>query len=80
MMGLSTTSISSETAAKRTVRAVNVGRPEPLDRLREALRSRHYSHRTEQTYCHWVMRTIHFSRNEILLRDGKGVKSPMDHP
>jgi len=28
--------------------------PKLLDRLREALRSRHYSRRTEQTYCHWV--------------------------
>jgi len=30
--------------------------PKLLDRLREALRSRHYSHRTEQCYCHWVKR------------------------
>jgi len=37
-------------------------RPQPklLDRLREALRSRHYSPRTEQTYCHWVKRFIFF--------------------
>jgi hypothetical protein len=26
-----------------------------LDRLREALRARHYSPRTEQTYCHWAI-------------------------
>jgi site-specific recombinase XerD len=31
-----------------------------LDQLREALRSRHYSRRTEQTYCHWVKRYIFF--------------------
>jgi hypothetical protein len=32
-----------------------VGRqPKLLDRLREALRARHYSRRTEQSYCHWV--------------------------
>ena len=31
-----------------------------LDMLREALRSRHYSRRTEQTYCQWVKRYIHF--------------------
>jgi Phage integrase, N-terminal SAM-like domain len=30
--------------------------PKLLDRMREALRSRHYSPRTEQTYCHWVKR------------------------
>jgi site-specific recombinase XerD len=28
--------------------------------MREALRSRHYSRRTEQTYCQWVKRYIHF--------------------
>jgi len=28
--------------------------PKLLDRLREALSSRHYSRRTEQCYCHWV--------------------------
>lgn len=34
--------------------------PKLLDRLREALRSRHYSRRTEQTYCLWVKRFIYF--------------------
>ena len=34
--------------------------PKLLDRLRDALRSRHYSSRTEQTYCHWVKRFIFF--------------------
>ena len=31
-----------------------VAKPKLLDQLRDALRSRHYSHRTEQTYCSWV--------------------------
>ena len=35
-------------------------RPKLLDRLREALRARHYSRRTEQSYCSWVKRFIHF--------------------
>jgi len=35
--------------------------PKLLDRLREALRTRHYSRRTEQTYCHWVKRFILFN-------------------
>jgi integron integrase len=35
-------------------------KPKLLDRLREALRSRHYSSRTEETYCHWVKRFIYF--------------------
>ena len=35
-------------------------KPKLLNRLREALRSRHYSRRTEQSYCHWVKRFIFF--------------------
>lgn len=34
--------------------------PRLLDRLREALHPRHYSRRTEQTYCHRVRRFIYF--------------------
>jgi site-specific recombinase XerD len=50
-------------------RSANPPQPEPgppsrqpklLDRLAEALRSRHYSPRTEQTYRHWVKRYIFF--------------------
>ena len=35
-------------------------KPKLLDQLREALRSRHYSSRTETTYCNWVKRYIFF--------------------
>lgn len=35
-------------------------KPKLLDQLREALLSRHYSRRTEQTYCYWVKRFIFF--------------------
>lgn len=31
-----------------------------MDQLHDALRSRHYSRRTEQAYCLWVRRYIHF--------------------
>lgn len=34
--------------------------PKLLDQLREALRVRHYSRRTEVTYCQWVKRFIFF--------------------
>lgn len=37
-------------------------KPKLIDRLREALCSRHYSHRTEQAYCHWVKRFIFFHK------------------
>ena len=36
--------------------------PKLLDLLREALRSRHYSRRTEETFCHWVKRFIYFHK------------------
>lgn len=34
-------------------------KPKLLDRLREALRSRHDSRRTEQTYCLWIKRFLY---------------------
>ena len=40
--------------------SVGDAKPKLLDRLREALRARHYSRRTEQTYCLWVKRFIFF--------------------
>jgi hypothetical protein len=52
-------------------------KPKLLDQVRDALRSRHFSRRTEQSYGHWVKRFIQdidFARNEILVRDGKGAK------
>ena len=36
--------------------------PKLVDQMREALRSRHYSRRTEQTYCQWVKRLIFFHK------------------
>jgi len=40
--------------------SVSGAKPKLLDQLREALRSRHYSRRTEQTYGMWVKRFIYF--------------------
>lgn len=34
--------------------------PKLLDLVRQALRVRHYSARTEQAYCHWIRRFILF--------------------
>ena len=42
--------------------ANNPGKQKLLDRFRESLRSRHYSRRTEQTYCQWVKRFIYFHK------------------
>jgi integron integrase len=40
--------------------AKNERPPKLLDQLKEALRARHYSPRTESTYCQWVKRFIFF--------------------
>ncbi len=37
-------------------------KPKLMDSLRGSFRSRHYSRRTEQTYCHWVKRFIFFHK------------------
>ena len=37
-----------------TIAGPSRSQPKLLDRIREALRSRHYSRRTEQCYCHWA--------------------------
>ncbi|MDT8442069.1 MAG: integron integrase [Desulfuromonadales bacterium] len=45
--------------------ATNIAEAQPpklLDQLRSALRVRHYSKRTEQTYCYWVRKFIVFHR------------------
>ena len=47
-------------AARQEAVTGREAKPKLLDQLREALRSRHYSRRTEQTYCHWVKRFIYF--------------------
>jgi len=35
--------------------------PRLLEQVRDAIRRRHYSHRTEQSYVHWIKRFIFFS-------------------
>ena len=41
--------------------SAGAGRPRLLDTVREAVRRRHYSYRTEETYLHWIKRFIYFS-------------------
>ncbi|OGA70059.1 MAG: integrase [Betaproteobacteria bacterium RIFCSPLOWO2_12_FULL_68_20] len=36
-------------------------RPRLLDQVRDAIRRRHYSYRTEETYVHWIRRFIFFT-------------------
>jgi integron integrase len=40
----------------------SVGRPRLLDQVRDAIRTRHYSRRTEDAYAHWIVRFIRFHR------------------
>jgi hypothetical protein len=57
-------------------------KPKRLDQVRQAIRARHYSYRTEQMYIAWIKRYIFFhhvrhpaeTRNEMTVRDGKGAK------
>src|SRR5437899_6726478 len=35
-------------------------KPKLLDRVRDAIRTRHYSYRTEKAYVHWIKRFIFF--------------------
>jgi hypothetical protein len=54
------------------------GPPKPrlLDRVRTALRIRHYSRRTEEAYVAWILRYIHFHGKrhpiEMALRSSRG--------
>ena len=45
----------------RGVLPVGAARPRLLDLVREAIRRRHYSDRTEEAYVHWVKRFVLFS-------------------
>ncbi len=37
-------------------------KPRLLDHVRSAIRVRHYSYRTEQTYVQWILRYIRFHK------------------
>ena len=40
--------------------------PRLLDLVRERIRTKHYSLRTEQTYLHWIRRSIPFHNKQHL--------------
>ena len=37
-----------------------IQKPKLLDQVREAIRTRHYSYRTEKAYVHWIKRFVFF--------------------
>lgn len=45
---------------KSRLSLLHTGKPKLLDQYRQALRARHYSKRTEATYCTWVKRFVFF--------------------
>lgn len=58
--GSSRAPVAQAVASQAAMGTVTSGGPRLLDQLRQALRSRHYSRRTEQTYGQWVKRFIYF--------------------
>jgi len=55
-------------------------KPKLPDQLRRALRARHYSRRTEQTYCHWVKRFIILPPYPPPGRDGRAGNQRLPGP
>jgi hypothetical protein len=46
---------------KTNVHAQSTGqKPKLLEQVRQAIRTRHYSYRTEKAYVHWIKRFIFF--------------------
>jgi hypothetical protein len=44
------------TLAVREAGPADAPKPRLLDRVREAIRARHYSRRTDKVYVHWIKR------------------------
>jgi Phage integrase, N-terminal SAM-like domain len=50
--------------------------PKLLDRVREAIRARHYSRRTEDVYVHWIRRYIVFHNKTHQSNMNMGARDP----
>src|SRR5690349_13039737 len=59
-------------AAGETHSSSDSGEKKLIDRFREAIRSRHYSRRTEQTYWYWVRYFVFFHRKRHPREMGAG--------
>ena len=52
-----------------------------IDQVKQTLRYYHYSYRTEQTYCSWIVRFLKFYQFEIhpKLMDKKEIETCLSH-
>jgi integron integrase len=52
-----------------------------MDQVREVLRYHHYSYRTEQTYCQWILRYIHYfgGKTHPKLLGAKDIEAFLSH-
>jgi len=52
-----------------------------MDQVREVLRYHHYAYRTEQTYCQWILRYIHYfgGKTHPKLLGAKNVETFLSH-
>ena len=52
-----------------------------MDQVREVLRYHHYAYRTEQTYCQWILRYIHYfgSKTHPKLLGAKNIEKFLSH-
>jgi hypothetical protein len=53
--------------------AIPPGNPKLLDTVRDVIRRKHYSFRTEQTYVDWIRRFILFHGKRCVERDARCV-------
>src|SRR6266498_578718 len=51
---------AASSAALTASALASAAKPRLLDQIRQAIRTRHYSPRTEETYVHWIKRFIFF--------------------
>lgn len=49
-----------EDTANAAINAASTQKPKLLDQVRQAIRTRHYSPRTEESYVHWIKRFVLF--------------------
>jgi len=54
--------------------------PRLLDRVRDAIRARHYGRRTEKAYVHWIKRYIFFHGKRRHKHVGIGCRIAQDIP